>query len=287
MSLRLPPRYYNTPTHARFRKHRLPPELWDTWELLNAISWVNDYKFTPPTPLSEMAAFLTVKPDALRDRLARLQKSGWLMIDPRPGRENVYTPIVPPDVADSCGKPASLIRGCGEDSSGTMESDGYSDLAPKPGIDVPSDTPVVDYRGPYSTVVVAVGTDLPNSEESVPTTTTSITPVRARTKEERRRIRYALWDLGIESTEAQDKILGDESEIFRGGPRDYSHVTPEYVEDWLAHYREVGQRANLGGGYYRMQIREKRESSYEMSATGRAEYRAQNDAEWAEKVRHA
>lgn len=274
MSIHLPPRYYNTPTHARFRKHRLPAELWDTWELLNAISWVNDYKFTPPTALIELASFLTVKPDALRDRLARLQQYGWLLVDPRPGRENVYTPLVPPDVAGSCGKPASLIRNRGEDSPGTMEGNGNGVLALA--AEVEEVTPVVDYRGPNS-VVAVVGTDVPEPEKSVPTATTSITP--ARTREDRRRIRDALWDLGIESDEAQAKILGDEPDVVRGKAVDYSHVTPEYVEDWMAYHVEIGAKAKLHAGYYRQQIREGRASTRTMSDQERTDYRAFNDRE--------
>lgn len=219
MTLRLPPRYYNTPTHARFRKHRLPSELWDTWELLNALAWVNDYKFTPPTALVEMAVFLTIKPDALRDRLARLQQSGWLKIDPQPGRENVYTPIVPPDVppkpinrskdfggvADSCGKPASLIRNCGEDSSGTMEGNGGSDSAPVGGVAAPAVTPVVDYRGANSTAA-AVCTDSSISEKIVPAAAVNNTHGRAReatTTDFQHEIADALFQIfGIEEPSA-------------------------------------------------------------------------------------
>ena len=104
--------------------------------------------------------------------------------------------------------------------------------------------------------------------------------IHGRTREERNRIRDALWDLGIETEEAYAKILGDAPDLFRGRPRDYSHVTPEYVEDWVAHYHRVGQRAGLGPGYYRTQIREQRQSPYRMTAAARAEYRAANDAEW-------
>jgi len=104
--------------------------------------------------------------------------------------------------------------------------------------------------------------------------------LHGRTRADRNRIRDALWDLGIETDEAYAKILGDAPDLFRGRPRDYSHITPEYVEDWLAHYQRVGQRAGLGPGYYRTQIREQRQSPYRMTATARAEYRAANDAEW-------
>ncbi len=129
--------------------------------------------------------------------------------------------------------------------------------------------------------VVVVGTDLNCLDKSVPTTTASTsTLARARTKAERNYIRDALWDLGIETDEAVGKILGDAPEMFRGSPRDYSHVTPEYVEDWLAHLWKIGKQAGLGAGYYRLQIREQRESPYAMSVTERAEYRAQNDEAW-------
>ena len=104
--------------------------------------------------------------------------------------------------------------------------------------------------------------------------------IQGRTREERNRIRDALWDLGIGTDEAYAKILGDAPDLLRGRPRDYTHVTPEYVEDWLAHYHRVGKRAGLGPGYYRTQIREQRQSPYRMTATARAEYRAANDAEW-------
>ena len=267
MTLRLPPRYYNTPTHARFRKHRLPAELWDTWELLNALSWVNDYKFTPPTSLRDLARFLGVKEDAVRDRLARLSALGWLQITRQSGKESIYFPIVPDDTPDSCGEAASMISPvASEDSSGLSETAENSARDPSRGGACRNveDTPVVDYRGRNSVVVDSISS---NPEKNSTTTNTIKAPVRAtRSKEETYRIGDALADLDLETDEAVEEILALE------------HVTAEYCEDWILHKRFAGQK--LGGGYYRIQIREKRASPYVMSKKQRADYRSEKDDEW-------
>lgn len=132
---------------------------------------------------------------------------------------------------------------------------------------------------------------------SVPTTTisekgakNSSTLEKVRTLEEIERIKNALWDLNIRDMHAVDVILGEIPEMFLGRPRDFSHVTAEFVEDWVLHRRLTAKRGSddllgdgdqfeyaLDGGFYRMRIREKRESPYQMSYQQRADYRAKWD----------
>lgn len=123
-----------------------------------------------------------------------------------------------------------------------------------------------------------------------------------RSKDDEARIVDALWDLDLRDSRVVDAILGRIPEMFRGQPLDFSHITPEYVEDWVLHRRLEAKRRPgglfgeagdllgdgdafeyaLGAGYYRMQIREKRESPYHMSDKQRAAYRARWDA-WREE----
>ncbi len=281
MSLRLPPRYYNTPTRARFRRHRLPAELWDTWELLNAIAWVNDYKFTPPVSWNDLAPYLDVEAQALGDRLARLETLGWLNVERKPGRKNVYTLHVPEDTADACGEATSLIPNRGEDSPREPLAAGADVLAPA------EDTTVVHYSGRPDINAVAAGKDYLVFDElifqgRIPAATGNII---TRTREQVERIRDALWDLGLCEEDAQEEALR------------LRHVTAEYAEDWTIHRRlnskqegvdlftgETTDQPKLGGGYYRMQIREKRTSPYTMSRAQRHDYRAKKDREWEENV---
>ena len=250
MTLRMPPRYYNTPTRARFRKYPLPAELWDTWELLNALSWVNDYKFTPPTSSRDLAHCLGISEDALYDRAARLERLHWLTVDRQKGKMNVYHPLVPEDTletvedCDSCAESASLIPALrGEDSSRVPgNGNGNTHAAALPMTELP--TSGVHATSANSTVVVA----LQNSDSDKTTTTNSTTPAPEKfTLDERVRLEAAFDELGI-GRNAWDELCALE------------WMSVEYAEAWVAHKRAEGRK--LGGGFYRMEMREGRESPY-------------------------
>lgn len=147
MTARLPPNYYTIPSAARFRRHRLPSELWETWELIRAFSWLNGYQFTPPLSERELCEYLHVKVRALQDRFKLLRAWGWLGIQANPGRENSYVPLVPADRPESCGESASVSRHCDEESSGQAAGQGTAELAPAEVEDVPAATPAVDCGG--------------------------------------------------------------------------------------------------------------------------------------------
>jgi hypothetical protein len=266
MTLRMPPRYYNTPTRARFRKHRLPPELWDTWELFNALSWINDYKFTPPTSSRDIAHVLNIGEDALYDRTARLEQLCWLTVDRQKGKTNVYHPLVPEDTCktvedcDCCAEGTSMIHDSGEDSSRvTGTALGNARQAELPELAQP--TSGVHSTSSNSTVVV-VDLSKVNDLNQTTKTTNSTTPARA--KAEHALIFDALDVLGIITPEATSEILG------------FEHVTAEYVEDWVASREEIDPKGKLSGGYYRMQIRANRKPPYRMTESGRAEFRQEN-----------
>ncbi len=80
------------------------------------------------------------------------------------------------------------------------------------------------------------------------------------------RIRDALEELDLLDPAAVDELLG------------YGHVTPEYVEDWVEHRRWNKHR--VGGGFYRMQIRNRRVSPYAMEPRDRSEFRWHKDREY-------
>lgn len=99
--IKLPPSHYVCPSSAIFRPDPLPPHLAETWHILRGIAWVNKYKFTPPVSMPELLTVhytATHKPlskQALIERIAELENRGWLVVERRPGRENVYSTVVP------------------------------------------------------------------------------------------------------------------------------------------------------------------------------------------------
>ncbi len=242
VSLRLPPEYVVVPTKAIFRENPLAPELWDTWKVLRAIAWVNNYEFTPPVSVAELVAIHRdeIGPRALFKRLARLERQGWIRVERRAGMRTVYIPTVPPDVppdstrlAATCAEGASMIPGVGEDSSRSM-SEAESAYA----------TPELQFTGQSgNTVVVALdrsdpGVDFQQQQQS---------NTRTRTREEAERLQAAFEELGI-GENAWAELLA------------LPHVTVEYVEEWVAQRRATHGR--LGGGFYRTEMRLGHRSPY-------------------------
>jgi hypothetical protein len=290
------------PPDAIYRRYPLPPDLFETWIILRGLSWVNKYLMTPPASLSELLEFHhALKLRALEYRLERLERTGWLTVNRSSGKVNVYATTVPPDnppdkpidyavqAAVHGGEPTSL-RGISPEESARCAPG--SEIGA--GFDVSHNTPATDCTSFSSTVVVGTNFlqhDEKNLYQQQQSTATPATDCRgvenSRSSAETEQIVNALWDLDIRDDAAVDAILGKIPEMFRGCPRDFSHVTPEYVEDWVLHRRLTAKKGGrdllgdgaqfeyaLGGGYYRMQIREKRASTYRMSDRQRAEYRA-------------
>ncbi len=275
MRLRLPPRYFNVPRLARFRAHRLPRELYFTWETIYALGWVNRYEFTPPLLTRELAALCGLEERAFQAHVQKLRAWGWFAQIDNTRNGNVYRPHVPDDTPESCGELTSDAGSAASDFESAPNGTDFSGHA---------DTTVEDVLGAEgcskmhpsrAITAVAAVLDLGAHSKEIPTAAAVIT----RTREDEFRIRDALDDLGLVDDEAQAELLG------------LPHVTPEFVEDWVCSHlldgNGRGGNSNLGPGYYRLQIRQGRRSRFEMSPKRRREYRAQKDLEWEKDVTDA
>lgn len=177
MTVRLPTRFIVIPVEAIFRPDPLPPELQETWFILRGISWVNEYRYTPPVSIDELLSLHQRKltKQALLTRLERLEADEWISVERQPGRKNIYRTVVPAvnisENAASWAERPSLNRDSGEDSTRMTESNNAEDTQP---------TSQVDLTSP---IVIVVGTEKSNSSNKnpVPKTTTNNTAPRTLT----------------------------------------------------------------------------------------------------------
>jgi len=134
MTARLPTRFIVIPVEALFRPDPLQPELQETWLVLRGISWVNEYRFTPPVSIDELLSLhqRKISKQALLTRLERLQH-GWLEVERQPGRKNIYRAVVPPipvsEETASWAERPSMNRASGEDSTRVTENSDTEDAA--------------------------------------------------------------------------------------------------------------------------------------------------------------
>ncbi len=274
MTVRLPPRYFNVPRLARFRQHRLPRELYYTWETIYSLGWINRYEFTPPLLTRELAELCGLEERAFQSHVQKLKAWAWFSQIESTRNGNVYRPNVPADTPESCGRgaasdfePASNgtdFSGCDGTAVGAIpgetEREGCSEMHP-------SADNIAATAGIFSFRELVFRGRIPAVVAN---------SVITRTREERFRIAEALQELGLIDEEAQEELLS------------LRHVTPEYTEDWLMSYRLCGRgrdgERKLSPGYYRQQMREQRQPPYAMSPRQRREYREQKDFEFEQQA---
>jgi hypothetical protein len=137
-------------------------------------------------------------------------------------------------------------------------------------------------RGMQKATRIVVDKDSLDLDQKNLATTDNLASAKSDTRDDERR-RDCLWDLDLRNDEAHAEILACE------------WATLEYLEDWVLHRHLTAKRQGrlfgedwidfkLKGGYYRLQIREQRQSPYQMSAAQRREYRERKDREWEQSV---
>ncbi len=178
MTVRLPTRFIVIPVEAIFRPDPLPPELQETWFILRGISWVNEYRYTPPVSIDELLSLHQRKltKQALLTRLERLEADEWLSVERQPGRKNIYRTVVPAGTlsenAASWAERPSLNRDSGEDSTRMTET-----------TTAETDAPPTSQVHLTSSIDIVVGTEKSNrpNKNPVPKTTTNNTAPRTLT----------------------------------------------------------------------------------------------------------
>lgn len=94
MSIKLPPRYVNTPVHAI--GHELPDAENMTYIRLYALAWKTNGQETPPLELTALLGYLRIGRSALYKRLSRFAEMGWLRsASPRPGFIKLFFSLSP------------------------------------------------------------------------------------------------------------------------------------------------------------------------------------------------
>ncbi len=296
MKVRLPPNVLVIPVKAMFRVNRLPPELWDTWNVLVAIAWVTRGKATPPVSLRELAAVHmgTIQERALVERLHRLEKLGWLTVQRTSGSENMYYPVVPPDgpatipERDSVTDPLGAAEISRRSASGTEQNTSVAEdgRAPSSAPDCIGGSPniaaaaAVSAGGAFQKQLQALerhqalekrqAFQEPPEPETATTTTANSEDTRIgprRSPEEVRHICDALAELEIDDPNALEELLA------------LPHVTVDLVENWVRYKRH---NPNLGGGFFRLRLRAGKPSPYPNSWRLYARYAGEPEREQGE-----